>query len=110
MLRETSNTHANSPISILFHDHNIAALFAELLISMGENIRLIQDITDLEEGDKIITEPQYFSALSNERQQNCLLIGKKASLVGLRAQSISQPLTEEKIVTGLQEFLTTTVH
>ena len=109
MYQDSENPQPQSPVSILFQDHGIAELFAQLLESMGVSIRLINEISDLDDDAKIITEPQYFGSLSESGQHNCLLIGQRQSLIGLRAQCITQPLTEEKIVHGLTTFLTSDV-
>ena len=92
-------------VSIYFEDPDISELFSRLLEVRGISTKMPACINDIQPGDRVITEPQYYSSLEQASSKNCLLVGNKNVLRDLDAVLLSRPLTEEKIESAISEFL-----
>ncbi|MCB0352847.1 MAG: hypothetical protein KDD64_04955 [Bdellovibrionales bacterium] len=95
----------SAPVAICFEDRSITILFARLLDSMGVPIRLLNEISELEERNKVITERQFYDQLREGKRKDSLVIGLPQALSGVEGVGLSQPLTEEKIEAALARFL-----
>jgi len=80
-------------------------MFADLLRAIGVQAQILDSINQLQAETRIITEPQFLPRLRPEQAEKCLIVGNKGVLEGLPVQSLSRPLTEEKIETALSQFL-----
>lgn len=97
-------------VCVCFHEHLISCLFADLLEARGVPTKIVNCLTNPRQVTKIITEPQYFVTLSAEQQQHCLVVGTPESLAFCAqngVNTLSRPLTEEKIDTALANLLRT---
>ncbi|MBN8549547.1 MAG: hypothetical protein J0M12_09550 [Deltaproteobacteria bacterium] len=102
---ESDYTSALCTVSICFADPMINHLFSELLEARGVKTAIVPTIEAAARETKIITEPQFFPDIETTRHGECLVVGNKESLKSLNVLSLSRPLTEEKIESALEQFL-----
>ena len=103
-MNKIANINDYQDITILFSDKVITNLFTQLLKTKGVHPKPITSIEELDENEKIITEPLYYKHLSPALQEHCLLLTSKKEK-GLPGICLTQPLTERKIETALATFL-----
>lgn len=99
-----ANLNDYQDITILFSDKVITKLFTQLLKTKGVHPKPINSLKELNESEKIITEPLYYKQLSPNLQEHCLLLTSKKE-TGIAGICLTQPLTERKIETALSSFL-----
>lgn len=108
-MNQNSNKHANSSdfraVAVCFLDPDVTAIFAALLEARGIPARILESICDFNGDTKIITEPIYFPLIDRDKQDKCLVVGHKEALSKVTAQTLCQPLTEDKIELALINFL-----
>ena len=92
-------------VAVLFEEPEINCLISELISARGIKTRIITDTTDVQENEKLATEPQFLRGLNPDKKATCLVIGNKESLLGLPGIKLTRPLTENKIQQALEEFL-----
>lgn len=102
---KSANTPDFGAVAVCFEDPSINQLFAELLEAHGVCVRILGSVINAENGTRIITEPRYFPLLTEGLRRQCLLVGNKGSLAGYQVQTLSRPLTEEKVEEAIQRFL-----
>jgi hypothetical protein len=105
------NTIANlddfAAVCVCFHEHLISYLFADLLEARGVPTKILRHLEESPLIEKVITEPQYVSALSETQRRQCLVVGTAESLtpfVELGTHLLSRPLSEEKIDLALNQL------
>lgn len=108
-LRHTvQNVDDYAAVCVCFHEHLISCLFADLLEARGVPTKIVNHLTDPCQVSKIITEPQYFATLPPDQQRHCLVVGTPESLAPYTkkgANTLSRPLSEEKIDAALAQLL-----
>ncbi len=96
---------ARTPVNIIFDNPGITSLFSELVESMGVSTSQLRELSEIQEDTQIITEPNFFRALSEEQKLRCLVVGETGGLLPEPPASISQPLTQQKVEEALSRFL-----
>jgi hypothetical protein len=105
------NTIANlddfAAVCVCFHEHLISYLFADLLEARGVPTKILRHLEESTLIEKVITEPQYVSVLSETQRRQCLVVGTAESLtpfIELGTHLLSRPLSEEKIDLALNQL------
>ena len=94
-------------VCVCFHEHLISYLFADLLEARGVPTKILRHLEETTLIQKVITEPQYVSGLSETQRQQCLIVGTVESLTPfaeLGTHLLSRPLSEEKIDLALNQL------
>ncbi len=92
-------------VAICFHDPVINQVFAELLEARGVSAKVVENLKEIGEKERIITEPRYLEQLNKRFLANCLVVGYRRPSTEEPFRSLSQPLTEQKIEQALAELL-----
>jgi hypothetical protein len=92
-------------VAVLFEEPEITNLFSTLINSHGIKTRIIKSAQELLENERIVTEPQYLAQIPEDRRKNSLLIGNKEALASAPGITLARPLTENKIIQAIHEFL-----
>ena len=104
-LRRIANSLDYSKVAICFEDQEINLLFSELLEVRGVETVILNSISDFSGESKLVTEPQFFSAIDQRFRGQCLLVGNREALRGLPAHSLCRPLTEDKVESAIHKLL-----
>ena len=110
-LRELHKQAANSTdypcVHVCFEDPGITYLFAHLLESRGIDVVIVENLSALNNGMKVVTEPRILRKTEIMlSEEDLLIVGNDGSLHGLNGVLLVQPLTEEKVESALDTFLT----
>ena len=92
-------------INIYFYDHVIASLFSELLNSLKINNKILKDEVEIIESDYIITEPQFYDLVKEDCKKKCIIINDGSLDNQVEAITLSQPLSEKKIMAALYSLV-----
>jgi hypothetical protein len=96
-LREQIESDGAQGVAICFQDIEIGTLFLELLSARGIPAEIVNNPAEVPTSRKVLTEPRYHSALNAEHQAQCLIVGPRSTLRGIRSRCLEQPLTEEGV-------------
>lgn len=99
------STPSESTVCILFEDPSINKIFAQLLISRGFQPRIVNDVDEIEEHEKIISEANFFVCLDPSAQERCMIVGESNGLENIAPICLTRPLTEEKVEAALAELV-----
>jgi hypothetical protein len=97
-------------VTILFHDPEINSIFAAL-VEGGDVVTSVPAAVPYAishgtaKNTKIITEPDYLPMIPKELHGSCLVVGPAEQVRNLDTQTLSQPLTEEKVERALVALL-----
>ena len=94
-----------APIGVLIQDPMARALFSHLLQAFGQTAVPLQSVEQADPEWRMVTEPLYFGELSDSQKSSCLVVGSEDSVKDLEVETLTQPLTEEKIESALTNFL-----
>ena len=99
------NRHLNHTVFILIEDEDLSLLFAELVKAHGRDVQTVTSEKYIPLSARILTEPKFYDTLSEDQKQGSLVVGSKTALGSIATATLSRPLTEDKIVTALEGFL-----
>jgi len=94
-----------SDIAILFSEPIISRLFAELLLAMGESVRILHQVRKLAPGERVVTEVKYAGKLGVSSPTDCVVVGDPTALADIDAIRLPQPLSEEGVESALAQLL-----
>lgn len=91
-------------VAILFHDQEIASLFAELSKAKGAVTRIVQSVKQVSLSEKIITEASFIDSIPEERFSETLLVSNGQEFSQFQ-NTLRRPLTEVKVLMALNKLL-----
>lgn len=92
-------------IFILIEDEDLSLLFAELVEAHGREAEIVRSEQYIPLSARVLTEPRYYQSLSDQQKESSLVIGNKTALESICTPTLARPLTEEKIISALDKFL-----
>ena len=105
MENPTKSDISDIQVAVLFEEQEITNLFSFLINSHGFKTRAITACDQILENERLVTEPQYINIIPENKKQNALLIGNKDALLNAPGIKLTRPLTEPKILSALEKFL-----
>lgn len=91
-------------VAILFHDQEIASLFAELSKAKGAVARIVDSTKQIALTEKIITEASFIDSIPEERYSETLLVSNGQEFSQF-SNTLRRPLTEGKVIKALNQLL-----
>ncbi len=92
-------------VAVLFEEKEISDLVSILISSHGFKTRKIQPGEEIQNNERVVTEPQFITYIPEDKKQNSLLIGNKDTLAQAPGIKLARPLTEDKVLNAIHEFL-----
>jgi hypothetical protein len=91
-------------VAILFHDAEIASLFAELSRAKGAITRIVESAKEIRLTEKIITEASFIDSIPEERYSETLLVSNGQQFSQF-SNTLRRPLTEGKVIKALSQLI-----